>query len=208
MPDHRIQVVIADDHPIILDGLSARLVADRALQLVGVAHTFGEVADLLATTLVDVLVLDLGGMGAAPLTVVHRMVRDHPDLAIVVFSSSIDVAPELLQAGVQGYVAKEDLADELLHAISAVARGRPYLSTTVQVYLHRLPPQQPHHLAPKELTVLKQLAHGLGTVAIAEQLGIDPRSVQNYITALRHKLGCAERTQLVDWYRRTYGGAP
>jgi DNA-binding NarL/FixJ family response regulator len=62
-----------------------------------------------------------------------------------------------------------------------------------------------HHLAPKELNVLKLLAQGLGTIAIAEQLGIDPRSVQNYITALRRKLGCAERTQLVDWYKRMYG---
>jgi len=56
----------------------------------------------------------------------------------------------------------------------------------------------------KELNVLKLLAQGLGTIAIAEQLGIDPRSVQNYITTLRRKIGCAERIQLVDWYNRMY----
>jgi DNA-binding NarL/FixJ family response regulator len=56
------------------------------------------------------------------------------------------------------------------------------------------------------LNVLKLLAQGLGTIAIAEQLGIDPRSVQNYITTLRRKIGCDARIQLVDWYKRMYGG--
>jgi DNA-binding NarL/FixJ family response regulator len=63
-----------------------------------------------------------------------------------------------------------------------------------------------YHLAPQELSVLKLLARGLGTYAIAVQLGIDPRSAQNHITTLRRKTNCAERTQLVDWYQRMYGG--
>ena len=65
--------------------------------------------------------------------------------------------------------------------------------------------QRQHHLTPKEFDVLKLLAQGLGTVAIAKQIGIGPRSVQNHITNLRRKLGCAERTQLLVWYRQRYG---
>ena len=65
--------------------------------------------------------------------------------------------------------------------------------------------QHRHRLTPKEMTVLKLLARGLGTVAIAEQIGIGPRSVQNHITNLRRKLSCAERTQLLVWYRQRYG---
>jgi DNA-binding NarL/FixJ family response regulator len=60
------------------------------------------------------------------------------------------------------------------------------------------------HVTRQELGVLRLLACGLGTVAIAEQMGIAPRSVRNYISVLRRKTGCTERTQLVDWYRQRY----
>jgi DNA-binding NarL/FixJ family response regulator len=58
-------------------------------------------------------------------------------------------------------------------------------------------------LTPQELNVLQLLSKGLGTVGIAEILQIDGRTVQNYITTLRWKTGCNQRTQLVDWYQRT-----
>jgi DNA-binding NarL/FixJ family response regulator len=138
---------------------------------------------------------------------VTRIQREYPHLTIVAFSSSVDLAPELLQVGVRGYVVKEELSAELLTAIQMARAGQRFLSPVVEEYVtqtmnHRLQ----HHLAPKELNVLKLLAQGLGTVAIAEQLGIDPRSAQNYVTTLRRKTGCEERTQLVDWYKRMYDG--
>ena len=55
------------------------------------------------------------------------------------------------------------------------------------------------------MTVIKLFAQGLTRDAVAEQMCIDPRTVQNYITTLHQKTGCIELTQLVDWYRRMYG---
>lgn len=202
-----IRVIIADDHPIVREGLHAILAADPQVQIAGVAINFTEVRDLLERVAADVLVLDLGGMGGAPLTLVTRIQREYPNVAIVVFSSSVDLAPELLQAGVCGYVVKEELSAQLLTAIRAAWAGQRFLSPVVEEYVKQTTNRRlQHQLAPKELNVLKLLAHGLGTIAIAEQLGIDPRSVQNYITTLRRKIGCNERTQLVDWYKRMYGG--
>ena len=200
-----IRVVIADDHPVLLDGLTALLATHPTIHVVGVSRSFNDVLALLTTTSADVLILDLGGMGGAPLTMINRIQRLYPALAIVVFSSSVDLAPELLQAGVRGYIAKEDLTDQLIAAITAVHAGQTYRSPTVQEYLQTTKLHQQQHLSPKELSVLKLLAQGFGTVAIAEQMGIDPRSVQNYITVLRRKTGCVERTQLADWYRRMFG---
>lgn len=57
-------------------------------------------------------------------------------------------------------------------------------------------------LSPNERLVLRLLSQGLGTIAVAEQMSLDPRSVQNYIAALFRKTGHIERTQLVEWYRR------
>ncbi len=58
---------------------------------------------------------------------------------------------------------------------------------------------------PQELSVLKLLAQGLGTEAIADHLGIDPRTVHNYILRLRQKTGYDQRTQLAFWYQRVFG---
>lgn len=202
-----IRVIIADDHPIVREGLQTTLGASPHIHIAGVATSFAEVVDLLEIVPAHVLVLDLGGMAGAPLTLITRVRREYPHIAIVVFSSSVDLAPELLQAGVCGYVVKEELSAQLLAAIQAVRAGQRFLSPIVEEYVTQaMDGRRQHHLAPKELNVLKLLAQGLGTIAIAEQLGIDPRSVQNYITTLRRKIGCEERIQLVDWYKRMYSG--
>jgi DNA-binding NarL/FixJ family response regulator len=202
-----IRVIIADDHPIVREGLQTSLGASPQIHIVGVATRFAEVVALLETVQAHVLVLDLGGMAGAPLTLVARVRREYPHVTIVVFSSSVDLAPELLQAGVRGYVVKEELSAQLLTAIHAARAGQRFLSSVVEEYVTQTTNgRREHQLAPKELNVLKLLAQGLGTSAIAEQLAIDPRSVQNYITTLRRKIGCEERTQLVDWYKRMYGG--
>jgi len=206
MTSQPIRVIIADDHPIVREGLQTILERAHQVELVGVATNFAEVLALLRTVPTDVLVLDVGGMGGAPLTVVTGIRREYPGVAIIVFSSSVDLAPELLQAGVCGYVVKEELLAQLLTAIVAVRAGQQFLSPIVEEYIARTTgPRRERQLAPKELTVVKLLAQGLQTNAIAEQLGIDPRSAQNYITTALRKTGCSSRTQLVDWYRRMYG---
>lgn len=201
-----ITVAIADDHPIVLEGLHTLLNAAPRIKLVGRARNAAELHTLLASTTVDVLVLDLGGMGEAPLTLVYQLRRTYPSIAVVVFSSSVDLAPEVLRAGVRGYIVKEDLGSHLVAAVYAAHAGQSCRSTAVEDYLLQTTTMRhQHHLAPKEVLVLQLLAQGFGTVEIAEQMQIDSRSVQNYITALRRKLGVAERVQLVNWYRRMYG---
>ncbi len=200
-----IRVVIAEDHPIMCDGLKTVLLASSHIRVVDTARSFTDVLHQIPHVCPDVLVLDLGGMGGAPLTFVEHLHRDFPAMAIVVFSSSVDLAPELLQAGVLGYVAKEELSVQLIAAIQAAHARQTFLSPIAQAYIERATTRRKQYrLAPQEENVLKWLATGFGTMAIAEQLAIDPRTVQNYIVSLRRKTGCAERTQLVTWYQRVY----
>ncbi len=200
-----VHVIIADDHPIVRDGLMATLASTPYLRVVAAAANFQELTTALPTVQADILILDLGGMGSSPLTVIERLTREHPHLAIIVFSSSVDLVPETLRAGAKGYVVKEELSDQLLTAIYAVRAGQTFLSPLAQEYLLRCSVQSSQHrLTPQELSVLKLLAQGLSTTAIADQLGIDPRSVQNYILRLRNKTGCEERIELAAWYQRVY----
>lgn len=205
MEKQTIRVIVADDHPIVLEGLQALLAQAPQIQTVGTARSFDQVTTLVGQVEADVLILDLGGMGGSYFALINRLRREHPELAILVFSTNLDLAPELLDAGAKGYVTKEELVAELIDAISTVARGETFLSPIVREFLEYTQLDTP--LTPKERIALKLLAQGNTTLEIAEQMGIDPRSVQNHITTLRRKTGCVQRTQLVDWYRRSQGGA-
>lgn len=202
MPQDLLRVLIADDHPIIFNGLRAMPLEQHGLVIVGTAHSIAEVTAILRQTAIDVLILDLSGMGGSPLALVSQLRQEHPELRIIVFSSSIDLAPELLRRGVAGYVAKEERIDELIAAMTAT-NDEPYLSPIVREYLAQTQSKQP--ISPRELLTLKLIARGLNTIAIAEQMDVHPSTVQNHITALRRKTGCSQRTQLADYYRRGYG---
>lgn len=205
--DH-IRVVIADDHPAVAVGLVATLQHHPAIEVIAHARSFAEALHVLATTPVDVLILDLLGMQGSPLQMVPHLLNLYPSLAIVVYSSSAELAPELLRAGALGYVVKDELLDHLVRAIDAAAQHRSYVSPGVQAYLDRTANiQQTIHLSPKEQLTLKLLAQGLNTTEIAAHMGIGARTVLNYLTELRAKTGCTERTELADWYRRAYGDA-
>ena len=201
-----IRVIIADDHPIVRDGLTTILNADPQFKVVADAGSFKELAEVLHDVSADVLVLDIGGMGSSPLLTIERLRRDYPDLPIVVFSSSIDMVPEMLAAGVRGYMVKEERTLQLIPALRAAHRGEQFLSPLAAEYVARYTTRSAElRLAPMEITVLKLMAQGLSTEQIADHRGIDPRTVHNHIYKLRRKVGLHQRTQLVNWYRHIFG---
>lgn len=200
-----VRVFVADDHPIIRQGLDTALRSEPYIELVGMSSSFHEMVNHPLLERCDVLILDLSGMQAGPTVMVTQLTKLLPRLRIVIFSSSVDTAPELLRAGALGYVAKDDRVEHVLAAVRAVNAGQRYLSPIAQHYLDRTEGRQKQYqLVPKEVMVLKLLAQGLRTAAIAHQLLIDPRTVQNYITSLLRKTACEDRVQLVEWYQRVY----
>jgi two-component system NarL family response regulator len=198
-----IRVVLADDHPVVLDGLQNQIANVPHMKTVGTARSFDEALGVLAQTVADVLVLDLLGMGGSPIAMVSGLQHSHPHLKAIVFSSSIDMAPELLQAGARGYLTKEEMPNDMVDAIVTVHGGGVFLSRNVRSYLDQT--ARVSELTPQELLVLKLNAQGLGTSEIAEQMSLDPRTINNYFSLIRRKTGCVQRVQMADWYRRIYG---
>lgn len=207
MPLHSIRVIVADDHPIVISGILAQLAEYEHIRVLGVAKSFEQTLKLLHEhQQVDVLVLDLNGMGEPPISMVQRLHQHYPLVGILVFSSLIDLAPELLKAGARGYMVKEDLARYLVDSIIDVAQGWQSLTPMVREYLSQSQNlQKEKGLSPRELTILKLMSHGKDTLAIAAEMAIDPRTVQNHLSNIRTKINCFERTQLVEWYRTRYG---
>jgi DNA-binding NarL/FixJ family response regulator len=202
-----LDVIVADDHEAVREGLTHILARDPRIRLAAVVENFQQLMHVLPQQRVDVLVLDLGNMGMSPLMMVERIRRLYPQLAIVVYSSSLDVVPEMLRAGVKGYVAKEEVSEQLLVALHTVSRGQTFLSPGAQAYMERSHARTARNrLTPQELNVLKLLVQGYSTDQIADHLSIDRRTAYHHIGHIRSKTGCS-RTQLVTWYHQVYGSS-
>jgi DNA-binding NarL/FixJ family response regulator len=207
MAEPKIRLLIADDHPVVHRGLDGLLFADPRIEVVATVTRFAGLLDQLTVLPVDVVLLDLSGMGVSPLMMVRELRARFPQTGVLIFSSSLALAPELLGAGALGYVVKEEVLDHLPAAIVAVATGQTYHSPLVQEALDRAAAMHRElPMAPQERVVMKLVANAWTTTQIAAELEIDPRSAQNYITTLLRKTGCESRQQLAAWYRRHYEG--
>lgn len=202
-----IRVLIADDHEVLRTGLETTLRKDHRIEVVAAVACFQDVVQTLAAVTVDVIVLDMGGMGSSPIIMADWLRRSYAHIGVVVFSSSVDMVIEVLRAGAKGYVVKGETSDQLLSAIHAVYAGQTFLSPIAEGYRARSTARSAHHhLTPQELHVLKLHAHGLSTKEIADHLAIDQRTVYLHLTHVREKTGCS-RTQLVNWYHQVFNVA-
>jgi DNA-binding NarL/FixJ family response regulator len=200
-----IRVIIADDHPVIHLGIEHSLFADRRIAVVATVTSFAALLEQLAREPAQVVILDLNQMGAGPLVMVRALCEQYPQVRLVIFSSSVALAPELLAAGARGYVVKEEVLTHLPAAIHAVAADLVYCSPLVQEYQARTDTvQRQVTLVQQEFRVLTFVAQGMKTKEIAANLRIAVRTAQNYITTLYEKTGCETREELAMWYHQRY----
>lgn len=199
-----IRVVVVDDHPIVAAGIRAILAAAGDIQVVAEGQCGRQALRLAAELRPDVLVLDvnLPDINGVEVTRQLRAQGLHTPILILTGFDDVQTVLGLLEAGATGYVVKDEAVDVLLQAVRAAAAGTTWLSPAVAgkvVQAALRPPSSldppPSPLTPRELDVLRLLAQGLDNDAIAQQLVLTKRTVQNHITIIYDKLGVASRTE-------------
>lgn len=205
-----IKVLLADDHPLILEGLRAALVK-RGMRVVGEAVSADEVMGRFRQCRPDVLVLDLrfGQGGAAGLDVARSVLSKEPG-ARIVFYSQFDqdqVIREAYRLGASAYVTKNQPPDVLAQAITEAAQGKTYFVPAIAERLALLGvrgDQSPRaRLDAREAEVFVQLASGLTNNEIAARMSLSSKTIGVIAQAVREKLGVqrtAEMTRLAVRY--------
>lgn len=198
-----IRVFVADDHPLLRDGLRRVIELQADLTLVAEAEDGAALLERLEERPCDVLVLDLSLPYLRGLELVRAVTERHPGLRILVYS----VQPEdrlslhLLEAGVAGYLSKDRGADELVRAIRAVARGERYLSDALRrlAALDPMEDQRPPHerLSVREVEVFQLLLRGLSVSDIATELEIQASTASNHMARIREKLGVSTNGEVM-----------
>ena len=205
-----LRVVIADDHPVVRDGLSALLSSVPGIEVVGTAGTGREALRSAVRLRPHVLVLDVQMPDLDGITAAREIARAAPEVAVLMLTmfDDEDSLFDAMRAGATGYLLKGAAQDEIVRAIHAVAAGEAIFGPGVarrvlgQLSDGGRPTEPLPHLTPREHQVLELLAAGLPVAGIGARLGLAPKTVANHVSAVFAKLHVAGRAEAVERARR------
>jgi DNA-binding NarL/FixJ family response regulator len=201
-----IRVLIADDHPLFRDGLSALVTDGPDTELVGTATSGTEAVDLAIATQPDVVVMDLHMPGLNGIEATRQIVADSPHITILVLTmfDDDDSIFSALRAGARGYLLKGADQEQIRAAIRAAANGEIIFGTQLAARMlayftasATAPPQVFPQLTDREREVLDLVAQGRANAAIAARLGLSQKTVRNHVSNILTKLQVADRAQAI-----------
>jgi DNA-binding NarL/FixJ family response regulator len=206
-----IRIFIADDHPIVRQGLRRIVEADEGLVVSGEAGDAAALFVALQTVATDVILLDVSMPGGLFLETLRDLRARQPTIRVLVLSVHPEDqwAERALRAGASGYLTKDHSPDQLLEAIRRVYRGGKYVSPTLAEQLAKHldggGQRAPHELlSDREFEVMRRLGSGLTVAQIAGELAISAKTVSTYRTRILEKMAVATNADLVRYAAR-YG---
>jgi DNA-binding NarL/FixJ family response regulator len=204
MEDAKIRVLVADDHPMLREGLVAVLDTQQDFEVVGEAADGSEVVRLAEPLNPDVILLDLEMPGVDGVAALEKLRSAGSEARTIVFTA-YDTDERILgalRAGARGYLLKGASRTEIFDAIHTVYAGGSLLQPVVtnkllQTMSREERREETEPLTPREIEVLGLLALGLQNKEIASRLFITERTVKFHVSSLMHKLGAENRTETV-----------
>ena len=204
-----LRVALADDHAVVRAGYRRLLELEPDMAVVaeyGDADSAYRALAAEAGEAVDLLVLDLSMPGRSGLELLRRLQQRWPGLRVLVFTMHDGAAmiEQCLRAGAAGFVTTRSAPEVLGEAVRRAARGETALSPDVAA-IAAAPPEAPHRsLSSREFDILQQLLAGHGVEEIAHTLRLSAKTVSNYQTQIRQKLGVGSAVELLR-YAREHG---
>lgn len=199
-----IRILICDDHFMVRQGLSTYFELQDDFEVVGEAANGRQAVALIKELQPDVVLMDLMMPELDGLSALRSLKES--SVRVIMLTSFLDAekAMSCIEEGAMGFLTKDIQPSDLVDAIRAVHRGEPRLHPDVMKRLmtRTVNPQQPHGrelLTPRELDVVRALAHGLTNREIAEKLVISETTVKTHISSILSKLQLTDRTQAALW---------
>lgn len=203
-----IRVVLADDHNLLRAGIRALLEDLQEVEVVAEAADGLEALNLVEVHRPDIILMDIAMPGLSGLDVAARLQHERSEVKVIILTMHKDEAyvRRAILAGASGYLLKDSDTEELGLALRAVARGESYLSPAVSKHLvadYRRQAATETGLAggltQRQLEVLRQVAEGKTTKAIAQNLGLSIKTVESHRTLLMERLGIHDVAGLVRY---------
>lgn len=193
-----INVMIADDHRVVAEGVARLLDDGKTMQVVAIASTLAETSSLLAVHHPDVLLLDVAMPDGDGIDAIPQLESDSPSTQIVMFTMYAEpaVIHRAIKANAHGYLFKSVDADELVDGIRAVVDGKVYLCAEAQM-LFENNREVPPTLTSREREILSLIVEGYSIKEIADYLCLGFETIHTYTKYLRQKLDCNNTASMV-----------
>ena len=195
-----IKILIVDDHPLVRQGLMSLLTLEDDLSLIGEAANNSEAFQIIMEKKPDVVLVDLRLGKESGFDLIDKVsAKDDYPCKFIVLTSSAHLADfqKAQKMGANGYILKEALPEEMLHAIRLISTGRKYYDPGIMEMVMQVEIEENSHntLTPKELEVLQELGIGLSNREIASKLFISENTVKKHVSQILEKLNLSDRTQ-------------
>jgi two-component system, NarL family, invasion response regulator UvrY len=203
-----VRVMLVDDHAVVRAGYRRLLEEQPDVEVVAEADNGDRAYTLFVDYEPDVVILDVSMPGAGGLDTIRRIIGRQPHARILVFSMHEDamLAERAIQLGALGYVTKSIAPDILGKAVSEVAAGHLFLSSDIAnsiAILKLIGDENPVRLlSPREFEIFRLIIAGSPIAEIAKTLSLSAKTVANYHTLIKHKLGTPSDVELVLLARR------
>lgn len=183
-----IRILIADDHPILRQGIVKILSGAPEFIVVGEAQNAKEVIEFIRKDTCDIIILDITMPDRNGLDVLEQIKRERPDTGVLILSVHKEdiYARQAFKSGASGYMTKESAPDELINAVRIISSGRKYVSSAFAEKLlfdtEQKSDERPLHerLSNRELQIMLMIARGETPKSIAEKLFISVKTVNTY----------------------------
>ncbi|MDB4908509.1 MAG: response regulator receiver [Gemmatimonadetes bacterium] len=192
-----IRVLVADDHPVVRNGLAGVIAQQPELALVAEAPNGRLALERFREHRPDVVLMDLRMPDMDGVSAIKAIRAEFPDariLALTTYDGDVDIY-RALEAGARGYLIKDMLLTDVLSAIRAVHRGERVIPTAVAAKLAEFTPRT--DLTPREVEVLQLVARGLSNRDVGGIIGRTDETVKVHLKNIFAKLGVADRTEAV-----------
>ena len=198
-----IRIMLVDDHAVVRAGVRRLLEQDARFLVVTECGSGERAYQQFGEYLPDITVMDLSMPGMGGMEAIGRIIARYPTAKLLVLSmhENAAFASQALKAGAYGYLAKNGLAEELVGALESIANGQTYINANIskkiaQQFLSSedTPLQQ---LSTREFEIFRLLAEGCDSNLIATTLNISSKTVANYQTSIKQKLGINNSVELV-----------
>lgn len=201
-PGHRpIRVFLADDHPVVRQGLRTILEGTGEVRIVGEAATGDEVLERIVPSGAEVLLLDVTMPGPGFLETMRRLRTVPVRVLVVTMHPEERFGVKAIEAGAAGYLTKVEAAEAVVEAVRRVHAGEGWIGESLAARLAVAPAGvEPHEeLSEREFQVLRMLGSGMTIGEIAGRLGLSPKTVSTYRTRILRKLGLRTTPDIVRY---------
>ncbi|MDL1872009.1 response regulator transcription factor [Deltaproteobacteria bacterium PRO3] len=210
------RVVIVDDHPLVLWGLTSLLQKAGNFEICAHAENPEQAMALIGKFQPDISILDLSLKGKIAIDLIKDLRHMFPTLKILVLSVYLEpsMVKQAIQVGASGYFSKEDPTDLILEALAHLCHGIPYLSPAIAKRIGKIEPSGNERLgieklSAREFQIFKAIGEGVSLKEIAHEAGLSPKTVETYCQKIKNKFHLRDGRELSRfatlWYWKSQG---